>query len=934
MKKATPLAPDPAQGLPPPVLAGRVLDRETRRPVAGAGVRMLALGDCDTATDTDGRFAFSLAGYGDRVCVLRAAAVGYASEDLRFAFDPRRAHMQIEIPLARGADVEGRVAQRSGAAVAGARVYLAPDDSPPDFEAAETRADGDGRFRVTAGVAEGRTYWIAASAPDRVPNAVYFVAPPRGELVIELDTGVHVRGIVRDPDGQPIPGVSILWEPTADQESSMSLMAATGLLPESLSGDDGGFGLCAPDGCKLAIGANKEGWDPGLRVIDAKETGRPIDLVLKPRTSIERMAIVLDPAGVPMREERLLLAWVGQEGRVEFSLWVLTDSGGRFLVPPSFAGGFAVLRSSRGVLESISIGEEQPGEIIVRLEPAEDAILDLVDASGGPMAGFCIGLALRERDPPGIELWRETDTSGRATFEGLCPGVAMDLVTTRPAGFEPSELMIRRGIPNVFRIEVRGARGIPLRGRIQGPAGSPFRPGWVALSDGLRVSFPWRPDSNGAFALDLDAARAERCDAERLFLFVEAAPWLSFHPLPCPIPNEGVPDLIIIPERSAHLRGTVRNADDTPFDGEVGILLWREHSARPEPDFLTRVTGRSPTDQWGQFSLSSVPAGLPICLAAAPPDEQDLPLVLTQRMILQGGEERGLGILTIGDHGPWGGSDVTVCVKDTFGRPVGGVGIQITVVPDTRGVHPDLIHRRGRKDETGACTLKDMHPHDEARLSISIDGRCTVNMEVGGEPTIEVLLPAPDDPASASVRIRGCPGSDLVRLAHRDASGRSWSVQDWLGRPDLVVPALPPGKYRVERRRSGSIGQGAMFDATIEGEVMVAAGCETLIGIPCPCPDDPGIILTTVIPEKPGERPEWEFSRSDGWRLVYSLFLAGAPPEDRLVSIRLPVPEGAYDLRIWQEPRRGSETQILLERKGIVLETGSTLDLGKIELAP
>ncbi|MBN1420886.1 MAG: carboxypeptidase regulatory-like domain-containing protein [Planctomycetes bacterium] len=163
-KEPAPLAPHPAQGLAPPVLAGRVLDRETRRPIPGARVQLRWIGGDGATTDRDGGFAFSLACYSDQVCVLRAVAPRHAPEDLRLAIDPREARTEIEIPLTRGADVDGRVTEGPGEPIAGAPVSIAPGGMGRWGSTDATRATEDGRFRFTAGVAEGRAYWLAAAA--------------------------------------------------------------------------------------------------------------------------------------------------------------------------------------------------------------------------------------------------------------------------------------------------------------------------------------------------------------------------------------------------------------------------------------------------------------------------------------------------------------------------------------------------------------------------------------------------------------------------------------------------------------------------------------------------------------------------------------------------------------------------------------------------
>jgi len=937
-KEVSSPAPDPAQGLAPPILAGRVLDRETRRPIPGARVRVLALGRCETTTDSDGRFAFSLAYGGPEISVICASASGYAAQNVVFANDPTQPRTEFEILLVHGVDVEGRVTQKTGESVGAAAVYLAPDGSPPDFEAIETHADADGRFRFTAAVAEGRAYWIAAAAPGRVPNTVFFVAPPGEELVIEIETGVNVSGTVRDGEGHPIPGVSISWEGITNEKPFEAVRTAIGFLPKTTTGDDGAFGLIAPVGLELYVRAEKEGWDSDLRVIEVKEGAEPIELVLEPRTSIERTALLLDPAGVPLRDERLLLGGFHEERRGEHAAWVLTDAGGRLPVSPFFAEGFSILWSARGILDAIRIRDEDPREIILRLEPGEDATIDVVDATGNPVAGLPFGLSPRPWGPMEVGLWGETDLSGRATFDHLYPHLLMYFVATRSIVLEPDRVMIRRGTPNVFRVTMENGRGIPVRGRVQDDAGSPLSGGWLWIHDGLQRSSSSRRDREGAFAFDLDPGWAGRCETEPLHVFVQAPPYLSFHPLPCPIPVDGIRDLIIVAERAGRLMGRVRNADGSPFLGEVGFLLWRSQAPRPEPQVPLEMRRWHRTDAWGRFSLSEVPVGLPICLAAASSAGRDLPRVLSERMRLQGGEERDVGILTIGELRPWIGSDLTICVKDTTGRPLEGVQIDIRVDPTDPGIDWEQSSRSAKTDEAGIAAFQEIPPHEEGWAKILLNEGVTVQRKFGSESRIDIVVPAREEAANGSVRVHGRllskTESGLVFLVREDESGLSWLGLGVQKEPDLGIGGLPRGTYRLEVSVSGGQGSG-WFLLTATREVAVAAGQETLVDVPRLGADGAAIAIEILLPQGFEDGLDVELSNIDGWRFSYDLRRQDmADSRDRPLSLRLPLREGTYDLRVRRKMRRRSEFTVVFERKGLVVKAGTAVDIGTIGPTP
>jgi hypothetical protein len=344
---------------------------------------------------------------------------------------------QADIALDKGSRLAGRLVAGPQQAVAG-RVTIQEIDGQPapqalrDVLRAETGADG--RFRMEMLPAGGHV--LGVTAPGYAPKRVEANVPPGGGDVdlgdVELETGLAIRGRVRDGAGQPIAAANI----TGYRARSMA-----GPYPvQSISEADGSFVLAGLQPGSYRVNAAAPGYAGADRPIEAG--AEKVELVLSPAGSIS--GAVVDDAGRPVEAFRVNASPARREADPPGTMImgprnkIGTGTEGRFLLEDLAEGTYVVAASAPGQSSAnVSGVKVSPGSTTdagtIRLSAGGTVKGTVADAAGAPVAGAVIAVRGPGRDygsigagPQGV-----SDPAGAFEVTGVPPGT-VDVSASHP----------------------------------------------------------------------------------------------------------------------------------------------------------------------------------------------------------------------------------------------------------------------------------------------------------------------------------------------------------------------------------------------------------------------------------------------------------------------------------------------------------------------
>lgn len=218
--------------VPGVVLTGRVTDKATGKPIAGAVVGEGWTKHKGVRTDADGRYrlaGFGSEGYGREVW---CSAGGYSSGQVR----AKEEQTELDFALGRGNGADGVVVDAAGKGIAGLYVALVGTvhdgrDQFHDWAAGTT--DAEGRFRLQ-GLREDLPGTLVVRGEGRA-SLVYHLPPADRDGVMHAGTIAMpvarvLRGVVVGDDGKPLARVKVgLWGTNGDREKLAALVQGNGL---------------------------------------------------------------------------------------------------------------------------------------------------------------------------------------------------------------------------------------------------------------------------------------------------------------------------------------------------------------------------------------------------------------------------------------------------------------------------------------------------------------------------------------------------------------------------------------------------------------------------------------------------------------------------------------------------------------------------------
>lgn len=203
-------------------ITGRLLDRETRKPLAGeVGAAYVVDGRIiftHATASKDGRFV--LDNLGAEEVYLTTKLEGYAVEHRSVSLRPGQTK-SVDLSLVRPALLRGTVRNPEGLPVAGATVKVFyPMETPAagrirttyQWETGEALSDAQGGFMLA--VHPDRPFVVEASHSDfltavSAPREVKVTEKREAVVALTLEKGVTLSGVLRGADGKAIAGAQV-----------------------------------------------------------------------------------------------------------------------------------------------------------------------------------------------------------------------------------------------------------------------------------------------------------------------------------------------------------------------------------------------------------------------------------------------------------------------------------------------------------------------------------------------------------------------------------------------------------------------------------------------------------------------------------------------------------------------------------------------------
>ncbi len=275
-----------------------VLAAAGRRPVAGAHVVLRGL--AETSADTGAAGTATLTGVPGGMVLLEISAPGFGPEQqLATTSGVAGQTDRVTVLLSRGAPVEGRVVDSSGAAIAGARVSAEPAGAlvplGNDGRALTVDSGPDGGFRFDALPAGSFRFSAvhAPHAPGSTPAILLDGRTPTRGLELRLEAGARLAGRVVSRAGAPVPFAAVRVAPRGAGPFA-------GVSRQASCDDAGHFSLDGLPRRAHDVLALHDSATSARTTVDLAQKAEVLDLELVLGLDLTISGTVVSPSGAPV----------------------------------------------------------------------------------------------------------------------------------------------------------------------------------------------------------------------------------------------------------------------------------------------------------------------------------------------------------------------------------------------------------------------------------------------------------------------------------------------------------------------------------------------------------------------------------------------------------------------------------------------------------
>jgi RNA polymerase sigma factor (sigma-70 family) len=413
---------------------GTVVERTSRRPVAGAVVQ-LTIADArhtgasdDVKTDEEGRFGFNDVSAGAYQVMARDRGQNLVGTGPTITAIPTQTVAGIEIVVDPGVELSGRVVDGQGHGIEGAQLQLRAAD--PAARALVELVSGPGGAFATGGVVPGRYLLFARSDLGSTSDTIVLGREGKRGVTLTMSDAHAATGVVGrvfDQSGQPASGVLVRIEGAKGrQQRDIAVESAV----------DGTFRLSNIGADAAALVA----WHPLLGLgrtqlasIRAGETAN-LDVRLGPGAAIGGRVAFEDGSAAP----GISVAVTRMDGTVVYDSCT-SGPDGRFWLRSLAEGRYTVNATRKRGPHNLWTDRETPSLKVIVLNAGEQKLdVDLVVKHGGRQV---TGTVVTDDGQPvaGVQVVANSEENGRSW---LPKGAMVDFTTTsrEDGGFRLDDL--------------------------------------------------------------------------------------------------------------------------------------------------------------------------------------------------------------------------------------------------------------------------------------------------------------------------------------------------------------------------------------------------------------------------------------------------------------------------------------------------------------